>query len=95
MDLGHSRSNRISVDEMKMRGDLAEIDGMMWDKRGIPHLSRTQGALPHWNPRCLHTLRLLLHLQAAVAAGDDDVGRVADHDLLLLLRLPLGCSLAL
>ena len=69
-----------------------------WDlgQRGIRHLSRTQGALPHWNLRCLHSLPLLLHVQAgaAGAARDDDVGGVADHDL-LLLRLPLDCPVAL
>ena len=57
-------------------------------QKGIRHLSRAQGALPNWNLRCLHSLPLILHLQGAVAAGDDDVGGVADHDL-LLLHLPL------
>ena len=60
------------------------------------HLSRAQSTLPHWNLGCPH--RLLLDLQPAAAAagvgGDDDVGGVADHDL-LLLRLPLDCSVAL
>ena len=60
-------------------------------QRGIRHLSRTQGALPHWHLRCLHSLPLLLHLQAAVAGGDDDVGGVADHDVLLLRLSLLDC----
>ena len=65
-------------------------------QKGIRHLSRTQGALPHWHLRCLHSLPLLLHLQAAVgvaavAGGDDDVGGVADHDVLLLRLSLLDC----
>ena len=65
-------------------------------QKGIRHLSRTQGALPHWNLRCLHSLPLLLHLQAAVgvaavAGGDDDVGGVADHNVLLLPLFLLDC----
>ena len=62
------------------------------------HLSRAQSTLPHWNLGCPH--RLLLDLQPAAAAaagvgGDDDVGGVADHDLLHLRLLPLGRSIAL
>ena len=60
------------------------------------HLSRAQSTLPHWNLGCPH--RLLLDLQPAAAAGvggDDDVGGVADHDLLHLRLLPLDRSIAL
>ena len=72
MDLGHSRSNRISVDEMKMRGDLVEIDGM-WDKRGFltsPELKvlfLTGTLVVFTGSVCSFTCKLLLLLEMTMS----------------------------
>ena len=73
MDLGHTRSNRISVDEMKMRGDLAEIDGMIWDKGGFltsPELKvlfLTGTLVAFTGSTCSFTCKLLLLLEMTMS----------------------------
>ena len=72
MDLGHTQSNRILVNEMKMRGDLAEIDGM-WDKGGFltsPELKvlfLTGTLVVFTGSVCSFTCKLLLLLEMTMS----------------------------